>query len=297
MTTLPRGLYTALITPFDNDGNIDFAGLEKNIEEQISSHVAGIVLNGSTGEGTTLTHEEEKETIQYVRELIGARTTLVVGVGSPSTQSCVKKVEIAARCGADAILVLSPYSNKPSQEGLFYHFQALALASSVPLILYNHPGRCGVSIAFDTLRRLVTLPHIVGIKDCSGDLHYFMELTRLFKSDLQIFSGDDAFGYAHVALGGAGLFSVASNLVPHVMVKLISLVLERRFDEALSLHYKLLPLFNALNLETNPIPVKRGMELLGKPSGSPRLPLTPLSTHYSNILEQLLCNVHPSLKA
>ncbi len=294
MTTLPRGLYTALITPFDPNGSVDLAGLRQNIEEQIAAHVAGIVLIGSTGEATTLTSDEEKEMIKVAAEVIDSRATFVVGIGSPSTQQCLKKLEVATTQGADAVLVLSPYCNKPTQEGLYHHFQALANAKQAPIVIYNHPGRCGVSVALDTLRRLLPHSNIVGFKDSSGDLGYYMELSRLFRNELQIFSGDDAFAYSHLGLGASGLFSVASNLFPHVMAKLVALVMERRFDEALSLHYKLLPLFNALNSETNPIPIKKGMELLGKPSGAPRLPLTPLSPSHTSTLEKLLCAVRPT---
>jgi len=291
MTTLPRGLYTALATPFDANGEVDFVGLKQNIEEQITAYVSGIVLIGSTGEAATLTSEEEKEMIELAVQTIDRRCMLVVGIGSSSTKASVKKLKTAQECGADGVLVISPYSNKPTQEGLYYHFQALASESDIPIVLYNHPGRTGVSIALDTIRRLLAHPNIVGIKDCSTDLGYFMELCRLFKNDIQIISGDDAFAYSHLGLGASALFSTASNLFPHVMTKLVSLVLERRFDEALSLHNKLLPLFNALNSETNPIPLKKGMELMGKPSGSPRLPLTPLSAGNTATLEKLLCNV------
>jgi len=294
MTTLPRGLYTALITPFNEQGEIDFEGLKANLEDQIASYVAGIVLTGSTGEGSTLTENELKELVPFAKKVTNGKTTLVVGIASPSTKKCVEQLQMAQEGGADAILAITPYSNKPSQEGIYHHFQTLANSTEVPIILYNHPGRCHVPIALDTLRRLILHPQIAGIKDCSGDLNYFMELCRTFGQQLQIFSGDDGYAYPHLALGASGLFSVASNLFPHVMNKLVQLVLERRFDEALSLHYKLLPLFHALNSETNPIPVKKGMKLLGKPSGSPRLPLTPLSASNTLTLEKLLCVVRPT---
>ena len=219
---------------------------------------------------------------------------MIVGVGSSSTAHSLQKLKVAKELGADGALVISPSYNRPSQEGLYYHFQALASGSALPLILYNHPARTGVNLELDTLRRLLPHPKIVGIKECSPGLSQFMSLLNSFKDELLVFSGEDPIAYSHLTLGAHGLFSVASHVVPLQMVRLVSLILERRIDEALNLHFELLPLLETLFIETNPAPVKKALELLGKPSGDPRLPLAPLSPHFVPTLQKLLCSAHPT---
>ena len=292
---LGKGVYTALITPFSEKGELDLEGLEQIIEEQIDAHISGFILLGTTGETPTLTDEEERAIIKKADAVINGRVPLVVGVGSYSTQRTLEKLESATDLGADAAIVICPYYNRPTQEGLYRHFQTIAEASTIPLILYNNPVRTGVNLELETLRRLLPNPKFIAIKECFGHLPYFMELVRSFSKELLIFSGDDIFTYPQMALGGSGIISVASHLIPHEMVKLVSLTLERRFDEALSLHYQLLPLFQALSTESNPAPVKKGLQILGKPGGAPRLPLVPLSPHHTKTLETHLCAVLPTL--
>jgi 4-hydroxy-tetrahydrodipicolinate synthase len=290
-----KGVYTALITPFTEGGEVDLKGLLQLIEEQLDANVAGFILLGTTAETPTLTEAEEEAIIKRAYTAIKGRVPLVVGVGSCSTQKTVEKLEIATELGADAAIVVCPYYNRPTQEGLYYHFQTLAEATEIPLFLYNNPVRTGVNLELETLRRLLPNPKIVAIKECYGNFHYFMELVRSFGKELLIFSGDDIFTYPQMTLGGSGIISVASHLIPHEMVKLASLVLERRLDEALALHYKLLSLFQTLAIEPNPVPVKKGLEILGKPAGNPRLPLVPLSPHHAKTLETHLCAVLPTL--
>lgn len=268
--------YTALITPFKEDGSFDEEGFINLIEYQIQANVTGIVVLGSTGEASTLTPDEKKRIIQLARNKIKAPMHLIVGTGNASTDLTIKETQNAEKIGADAALIVTPYFNKPTQEGLFLHYQAVAKSSSLPIILYNIAGRTGVNMPVSTIKRLLTLPTIVGIKEASGNLAQVMdtiEMRNQERPEFKVFSGDDNFTLPVMALGGEGVISVLSNLVPEMVGQLTTYCKNNEWEEARALHYQLLPLFRGIFLETNPIPIKTLMRFSDLPSGHCRLPL------------------------
>ena len=270
-----KGTITALITPFR--GNVlDREGLEQNIAFQLESGVSGILPLGTTGEAPTLSLDERETVIKCAVAQVKGRVPVWVGTGSCSTQETIAKTRHAEELGADAALVVTPYYNKPTQEGIYRHFEAVAEATSLPVVVYNIEGRCGRNIETSTLKRLSEIPNIVGVKEASGSMLQMSEVIREIahvREDFAVLSGDDALTLPLMALGGIGAVSVVSNLVPKEMVALTTAVLEGRFDEAKVMHHRLFPLFRASFLEVNPVPIKEAMSLCGMPSGSPRLPL------------------------
>jgi 4-hydroxy-tetrahydrodipicolinate synthase len=272
-----RGTFTALVTPF-RDGVIDTSAFEKLIETQIAAGITGIVAVGTTGESPTLSHEEREEVIRLALTIANKRCQVLAGTGSNATQHAVADTKMAEKLGADGALLVAPYYNKPSQEGLFRHFKAIADATSLPIVLYNIPGRCGVDIASDTVARLAKeCRNIVSIKEASGSVERVSDLRRRLPESFTILSGDDSLTLPFMAVGAVGVISVATNLFPSQVCALVRACESGDLKSAEKLHRKLLPLFKDLFIEPNPVPVKTALEWRGVMSGEVRLPLCEMS--------------------
>ena len=258
-----RGTYTALVTPFRND-RIDEEAFERLIEQQIEAGIDGVVPAGTTGESPTLDHEEHLRIIRLAVEAARGRCRVIAGTGSNDTRKAVATSREAHAAGADGLLLVAPYYNKPSQEGLYRHFRAIAEASPLPNVLYNIPGRCGIEIGVETTRRLAAdCPNVVAIKEAGGSVDRVSQLRAALPEDFSILSGDDVLTLPFLAAGAVGVISVASNLVPAEVVRLVGAYLHGKHDVALGLHERLYPLFKDLFIEPNPVPVKLAMSWAG----------------------------------
>src|SRR5207249_2717062 len=272
-----RGTFTALVTPF-RDGGVDVSGFEKLIETQIGAGITGIVAIGTTGESPTLSHEEREQLIRLAVGTANKHCLVLAGTGSNATQHAVADTKLAEKLGVDGALLVAPYYNKPSQEGLFRHFKAIAGATSLPIMLYNIPGRCSVDILPETVTRLAKeCRNIVSIKEASGSVERVSELRRCLPESFTILSGDDSLTLAFMAAGAVGVVSVASNLFPSQVCALVRACESGDLKSAATLHRKLLPLFKDLFIEPNPVPVKTALGWRGAMSGEVRLPLCEMS--------------------
>ena len=268
-----RGTFTALVTPFRN-GAIDVSAYEKLIETQIAAGITGIVAVGTTGESPTLSPEEREQVIRLAVTSAKKRCIVLAGTGSNSTHHAVADTKTAEKLGADGALLVAPYYNKPSQEGLFRHFKTIANATSLPIMLYNIPGRCGVDIGPDTVVRLATeCRNIVSIKEASGSVERVSELRARLPEAFTILSGDDSLTLPFMSVGAVGVVSVASNLFPAEICALVRAFESGNMTEGGKLHGKLFPLFKALFIEPNPVPIKTALGWRGAISGECRLPL------------------------
>jgi 4-hydroxy-tetrahydrodipicolinate synthase len=286
-----RGVFTALVTPFATSGDLDVGLLRKLVDLQIEGGVDGLVPMGTTGESPTVDPTEHSEVIRIVVEQAAGRVPVIAGTGSNSTQEAVEMTRHAAGSGATATLQVNPYYNKPTQEGLFRHFSKVADEGGLPVIVYNIQGRTGVNVENETMLRLAAHPRIVGVKEASGDLSQMMNLLRLRPKGFAVLSGDDNMSFPLVCLGGDGVVSVASNLVPGHMSQLIGAALKGDIETARKAHYRLLPLFKALFLETNPIPIKAAMAMKGLIPAVYRLPMCELSAQHEKALEKVLTDL------
>lgn len=266
------GAFTALITPF-NHGAVDEAAYVKLIENQISKGIHGLVPCGTTGESPTLSHEEHIHVVELCIKTAKGRVPVIAGAGSNSTAEAVMMAKHAEKAGADGVLVVVPYYNKPTQEGLYQHFKAINDAINIPIILYNIPGRSVIDMSDDTIARLADLKHIKGIKDATGNLERPSRLRMRLKRDFCQLSGDDGTALAFNAQGGVGCISVTSNIVPEACAMLQDLWAAGKKDEALALHDRLMLLHSVMFIESNPTPVKYAASLLGICQGEVRLPL------------------------
>jgi 4-hydroxy-tetrahydrodipicolinate synthase len=273
-----RGCGTALVTPFHADGSIDDAALRNLVAWQIESGIDFLVPCGTTGETPTLNHDEWLQVIDTTVEVGAGRVPIVAGATSNSTRDAVEKArEVAARPGVDAILTASPYYNKPTQEGQYRHFKAIAEAvGDKPIILYNVPGRTAANLEPTTLARLAEIPNIVGVKEASGNMTQIAEAINAVPETFLVFSGDDAVTLPVIALGGVGIVSVASNEIPHEMAKMTRAALENDWTAARSIHRKYLALMQANFIESSPLPVKAVLAMMGKIEENYRLPLLPM---------------------
>ena len=268
-----RGTFTALVTPF-RDGGIDVSAYEKLIETQIAAGITGIVAVGTTGESPTLSPEEREQVIRLAVTSAKKRCIVLAGTGSNSTHHAVADTKTAEKLGVDGALLVAPYYNKPSQEGLFRHFKTIANATSLPIMLYNIPGRCGVDIGADTVVRLATeCRNIVSIKEASGSVERVSELRARLPGAFTILSGDDSLTLPFMSVGAVGVVSVASNLFPAEICALVRAFESGDVTEGEKLHCKLFPLFKALFIEPNPVPIKTALNWRGAISGECRLPL------------------------
>ncbi len=270
------GALTALITPF-RDGAIDREAMERIVDDQIANGINGLVPCGSTGESATLTHDEHLEVIELVVKRVRGRVPVIAGTGSNSTAEAIRLTRGAKEVGADAALLISPYYNKPPQEGIYRHYRAIAEATRFPLIVYNIPGRTSSKIEATTLARLAELPDIAGLKEATGSLDECQEVIRRCGDELPIYAGDDALTLPIMAVGGVGVISVVSNVAPKAWVETIDAVRRGDWADARRRSYAILPLIHSLFLETNPIPIKAAMAMRGLCTDEPRLPLLPMS--------------------
>jgi 4-hydroxy-tetrahydrodipicolinate synthase len=287
MTRL-QGCGTALVTPFAGNGSIDFGALRALVEWQIAEGIDFLVPCGSTGEAQTLDDSERERVVGSVVEVSGGRVPVMAGATSNDTAKAVDEARRMCRLGADYILSATPYYNRPSQEGLYRHFSAVADAATRPVCLYNVPGRTAVNLKPDTALKLARHPNILGIKEASGDLKQIMSLLEGRPEGFSVLSGDDWLTLPVLAAGGDGLISVVSNEVPAAMTALVNLLLSGNLENGRSLHYRLLPLMDANFLETNPAPVKAALYCMGKIENVLRLPLLPASESTLQVLRRTL---------
>jgi len=281
------GAMTALVTPF-RDGEVDARALEALVEAQIAGGINALVPCGSTGEAATLTHEEHLAVVRAVVRAARGRLPVIAGTGSNSTAEAIRLTRGAEEAGADAALLISPYYNKPTQDGIYRHYAAVADATGLPLILYNIPGRTGSNITPDTSARLARLPNTAGVKEASGNLAQVLEIIDESGADFGIYSGDDILTLPIMAAGGHGVIAVGANLMPRAYVELTDALLAGDLERARMQNHRLLPLMMALTLEVNPIPVKTALAMMGQCADEFRLPLTPMSPGARVRLEDVL---------
>jgi 4-hydroxy-tetrahydrodipicolinate synthase len=283
------GTYTAIITPFRKNGKLDEPALKRLIDSQIKGGVDGIVPVGTTGESPTLDYEEHIEVIKRSIEFAAGKIKVLAGTGGNSTSEAIYLTKMAKKAGADGSLQVAPYYNKPSQEGLFQHFKAIAAATDLPLVLYSIPGRCGVEIAIETVARLgAACPSIVGIKEAGGNADRVSQLRAALGERFTILSGDDSLTLPFMAVGAQGVVSVASNVIPREVSQMVAALAQGKPAHARKLHSRFYPLFKDLFLETNPVPVKAALSMLGICAEEYRLPLVPMSAKNRDTLRATL---------
>jgi len=271
-----RGAITALVTPF-KDGEVDEAALRELIEFQIANGIDGLVPCGTTGESPTLSHDEHDRVIEITIDAAKKRVPVIAGTGSNSTTEALRLTRHAYEAGADGALIACPYYNKPTQEGLYRHYQLIAKSVPLPIIPYNIPGRTGVNMSPELMARLAEIDNIVGVKEASGSLKQMNDVLDLCGPEFDVLSGDDGFTLPLMAIGGKGVISVASNIVPADMAAMVDAAEAGDFAAARALHAKMSPLFDVLFIEVNPIPVKAALALMGRIVCEYRLPLCPLA--------------------
>jgi 4-hydroxy-tetrahydrodipicolinate synthase len=281
------GTFTALVTPFRN-GEVDVEALEGMVEFQIQHGVSGLVPCGTTGETPAMSEAEDRVVVETVMRVADGRVPVIAGTGSNSTDMAIKYTKMAEEVGADGSLQVAPYYNKPTQEGLYRHFAAIAESTDLPLVLYNIPGRTGVTISAETMARLAEIPNVVGVKDSTLSMNMISDVISLCGEEFDVLSGDDPMTLPLIALGGRGVISVASNVAPGAVSDMVRALLEGDWERGRELHYELLPLFRALFAETNPIPVKTAASLLGLCSDEMRLPLVPMEGENLRLLQETL---------
>ncbi len=266
------GAIVAIVTPFKN-GKVDEEALRKLIEEQIASGTDGIAPCGTTGESTTLSHEEHDRVIEITIDAVKKRVPVIAGTGSNSTAEALRLTRHAWEAGADGALMVCPYYNRPTQEGLYQHYQKIAQEVPIPIVIYNIPGRTGINLMPETLAKLAKIPNIVGVKEASGSIKQMSDVIRLCGKDFDVLSGDDIFTLPLMSMGGKGVISVISNVAPADMAAMVDAFAAGNLKEAQRLHHRMSPLIDALFIETNPIPVKAALHLMGKIEYDLRLPL------------------------
>ena len=283
-----KGIYTALVTPF-KDGALDEEGLKRLVEFQVQGGVDGIVPCGTTGEASTLTYEEHEKVIELVVKFVNGRVRVMSGTGSNSTRETIEMTEAARKLGSHMVLLVAPYYNRPTQEGLYQHFKAVAENVAIPMVLYNIPTRTGVNMLPELVARLAEIPNIVAIKEASGSLQQVADIYRLTKGTFTILSGDDNIFLPMMALGGMGVISVLSNILPARLKALATAFLdENNIEKARSIHLELMPLFQAMFVEVNPVPVKESLYFMGMIERELRLPLVPLTEKNREYLKGVL---------
>ncbi len=283
-----KGTTVALVTPF-KDGRVDEDKLKELVEFHIKNGTTAILPCGTTGESPTLSHDEHKQVIEVCIQTSAGRIPIMAGTGSNSTTEAIALTHHASTVGADAALIVTPYYNKPTQKGIFMHFSEIANSVDIPIILYNIPGRCSKNIETETVVKLANeCKNIIGVKEASGSMDQMQSVRHLCPKDFLLLSGDDALTLPLLSIGGDGVVSVIANFIPQETQKLIKLFQDGKIKEAQELHYKLLPLIKSMFLETNPIPVKKTMELLGLCSGSLRLPMCEISAENTEKLKEQL---------
>jgi 4-hydroxy-tetrahydrodipicolinate synthase len=286
-----KGCGTALVTPFEEDLSIDEEALARLVEFQIAEGIDFLVPCGTTGESVTLSDAEQRRVVEIVIQAAQGRVQVVAGAGGNNTAHVIELAREYERMGVRGLLSVSPYYNRPTQEGLFHHFRAIAESTDLPIIVYNVPPRTSVNILPDTIARLAEIPNIVGVKEASGDISQIAEIITRVPDDFKLFSGDDSITLPVVALGGAGIISVASNEAPRLMTALARACLENDLGEARALNRKLFPLMKANFIESSPGPVKAALALMGKIKEIYRLPMVPVSAQTKESLRAVLVDL------
>ncbi|MBI4596121.1 MAG: 4-hydroxy-tetrahydrodipicolinate synthase [Candidatus Tectomicrobia bacterium] len=281
------GSFVAIVTPFRN-GQIDEKSLSELIEFQLKEGTHGIVPCGSTGESATLSHQEHERVIEHTIRVVDGRVPVIAGTGSNSTEEALKLTRHAKKVGADGALMITPYYNKPTQEGLYRHFSLIAEKVDIPIVLYNVPGRTGVNMTPQTVERLAQIPNIVGIKEASGSLQQISDLINLCGDKITVLSGDDGLTLPILSVGGKGVISVTANILPADAASLVTEFEAGNWLKAREINSYLHTINQALFIETNPIPVKTALALMEKISGELRLPLCPMSENNLNTLKQVM---------
>jgi 4-hydroxy-tetrahydrodipicolinate synthase len=266
----------ALVTPFKN-GQVDWPSLEALVDFHLQNGTNGIVPCGTTGESATLSHAEHDEVIRTVIKAVNKRVPVIAGTGSNSTDEAVRLTKEAERSGADGALMISPYYNRPTQEGIYQHYKKVASEVGIPLIVYNIPGRTGSKIEPETLARLAEIHNVAGVKEATGSVDQAIDVIRLCGDRLAVYSGEDSLIYSLMALGGKGVISTVANVAPKQTAQLTQACLIGNWDQGRKIQFQLIPLIRSLFIETNPIPVKTALALMGKCSGELRLPMTPMA--------------------
>ena len=285
-----QGAIVATVTPFRN-GKVDRAALRKLVRFQIESGTDGIVPCGTTGESATLSFEEHEQVIDTVIDAAGGKVPVIAGTGSNNTREAILLTRYARKAGASGALVITPYYNKPTQEGLYRHFRAVAESADIPIILYNVPGRTGVNMTAATVARLAEIPNIVGVKEASGNMNQICDILRETPKKFCVLSGDDFLYFPMLALGAKGVISVTSNVAPRAMADLYDAYVIGEISRAREIHYRLWPLFNACFIETNPIPAKTALAMMGRIREEFRLPLCPMSDANRKVLAKVLSDL------
>jgi 4-hydroxy-tetrahydrodipicolinate synthase len=281
------GSMVALVTPF-RDGKVDWRSLEALVDFHIQNGTHGIVPCGTTGESATLSHEEHDAVIEAVIKAVNKRIPVIAGTGSNSTEEAVRLTRAAESAGADGALMISPYYNRPTQEGIYQHYKKVAAAVGIPIIVYNIPGRTGSKIEPETLARLAEIKNIAGVKEATGSVDQAIDVIRLCGDNLAVYSGEDSLTFSLMALGGKGVISTVANITPREMSQLAEACLKGNWEKGRELQFKLVPLIRSVFIETNPIPVKTALSLMGKCGPDLRLPLTPMSEGALKKLKQAM---------
>ena len=284
-----QGVFPAIITPFKGD-NVDYQGLEHNINFLVENGVSGIVAVGTTGESPTLTHEEHKSIIEKTIEIVDGRVEVIAGTGSNSTMEAIELSQFAEDVGADALLLITPYYNKPTQEGLKRHFGEIAQSVNIPMVLYNVPSRTSVNIEPKTIKYLYEeYSNINALKEANPNLSHISEVIN--SCDIDVISGNDELTLPIISLGGKGVISVVSNILPKEFVEMVDCALNGNYNRAREIHYNLFNIMNLMFVETNPIPIKTAMNMLGMPAGKLRLPLYDMSEENKRKLREALVEI------
>ncbi|CAK7073323.1 MAG: 4-hydroxy-tetrahydrodipicolinate synthase [Desulfovibrio sp.] len=282
------GAFTALVTPFRN-GHVDEERYRELIEWQIAEGINGLVPCGTTGESATLTHEEHEQVIKICIDQAKKRVPVIAGAGSNNTKEAIRLTKFAKEAGADAALHITPYYNKPTQRGLFEHFKAIGDAVDMPLFVYNVPGRTSVNVAAATMGKMYKeIPNVIGAKEATGDLTHVSNILEACDDKFELLSGDDFTVLPTLILGGCGVISVVSNLLPRKMARMCAAFAEGKLDEAKKLHYEMMPISRACFVETNPIPVKTALAKMGKMDIEMRLPLVGMAPENEKVLTEAL---------
>jgi 4-hydroxy-tetrahydrodipicolinate synthase len=287
-----RGSTVAHITPFDSAGNINETQLRTLVDRQINEGTDVLLACGTTGESVTLDHTEKIQVTKIIIDQAAGRVPVLVGAGTNDTRDAIQLTLDADKAGADAILSVTPYYNKPTQEGLYQHFKAIASETDLPVILYNVPGRTSCNIATDTILRLAEIDNIIGVKEASGNMSQSMQILRNRPTDFLVLSGDDSLSLPMIALGGDGTISVVANEVPGLFSSMIHSALDGNWQKAREMHTKLLPLMEINFIETNPIPVKTALAMMGLIEDNFRLPLVKMAEQNRVRLQSVLAELH-----
>lgn len=283
------GSMVALVTPFKN-GEVDWRSLEGLVEFHLRSGTHGIVPCGTTGESATLSHQEHDDVIKAVIKAVNKKVPVIAGTGSNSTAEAVRLTREAEKAGADGALLISPYYNRPTQEGIYQHYKKVASEVGIPIIVYNIPGRTGSKIEPETLARLSEIKNIAGVKEATGSVDQAIDVIRLCGDRLAVFSGEDSLIFSLMALGGKGVISTVANVAPKETAQLAEACLKGNWEKGREWQFKLLPLIRAVFIETNPIPIKTALSLMGKCTGELRLPLTPMGEGNLKKLRQAMAD-------